>query len=237
MPEDGGSDMGFSALLRRLVVMATVVAVLSSCVGMDETDRRSGRRAEPRAGDRLEGRVDGRQLIGRVGDGPPAQVPRRGAQPMAADPANDGAADCASTDADPLGVNDRPCAGADPQTADGLAGDGAPPEIQPVALSDAGLTPAASNAPDATTGRRMVIPPEGVNIDAELGVAGAGDNPLGVGDASQQRAAPVAAQILVPQGPMAIAEGQTSQPVVDGIGTDNPTAVSPTASRPASSSL
>lgn len=229
MPEDGGSDMGFSALLRRLVATATVMAVLSSCVGMDETDRRSGRRAEPRAGDRLEGRVDGRQLIGRVGDGLPAQAPRRGAQPMAADPANDGAADCASTDADPLGVNDGPCAGADPQTADGLAGDGASLGIQPVALSDAG--PAASNAADATTGRRMVIPPEGVNIDAELGVAGAGDNPLGVGDVAQQRAAPVAAQILVPQGPMAIAEGQTSQPVVDGIGTDNPTAVSPTASQ------
>ena len=229
MPEDGGSDMGFSALLRRLAAMATAMAVLSSCVGMDETDRRSGRRAEPRAGDRLEGRVDGRQLIGRVGDGPPAQAPRRGAQPMAADPANDGAADCASADADPLGVNDRLCAGADPQTADGLAGDGASLEIQPVALSDAG--PAASHAPDAMTGGRMVIPPEGVNIDAELGLADAGDNPLGVGDVAQQRAAPVAAQILVPQGPMAIAEGQTSQPVVDGIGTDNPTAVSPTASQ------
>ena len=65
------------------------------------------------------------------------------------------------------------------------------------------------------------IPAEGVNIDAELGV---GDgNPLGVGEvAPQTRTAPVAAQIMVPQGPMAIAEGQTSQPVVDGIGTDEP---------------
>ena len=65
------------------------------------------------------------------------------------------------------------------------------------------------------------IPAEGVNIDAELGV---GDgNPLGVGEAAPQaRTAPVAAQIMVPQGRMAIAEGQTSQPVVDGIGTDEP---------------
>ncbi|MFN7010921.1 MAG: hypothetical protein ACK4PN_12905 [Allorhizobium sp.] len=224
-------------MLRRLALVAAATAGLVSCVGVDTPEPGAGRRAEPRAGDRLEGRVDGRRLIGRVGAVPYAQAPRRSVPAMASPPAEAGAADCPPAEADPLGVHDRRCYGADPQAADGMAGDDIQPDIQPVALSDAGLSPAAADAPDAAAGGRMVIPPEGVNIDAELGVAGAGDNPLGVGEAAPQPAAPVAAQILVPQGPMAIAEGQTSQPVVDGIGTDNPTALPSGAAQPSTLSL
>lgn len=217
--------MRFSVLLRRLALVAAATGGLVSCVGVDTPEPGAGRRAEPRAGDRLEGRVDGRQLIGRVGAVPYAQASRRSVPAMASPPAEAGAADCPPADADPLGVHDRRCYGADRQAADGMAGDDAQPDIQPVALSD------------AAAGSRMLIPPEGVNIDAELGVAGAGDNPLGVGEAAPQPAAPVAAQILVPQGPMAIAEGQTSQPVVDGIGTDNPTALPSGAAQPSTLSL
>lgn len=200
--------MEYLVLLRRLALVATAMAVLSSCVGTQERHRASGRHADPRAGDRLEGRVDGRQLIGRVGALPDDRLSRRTAKTMAAQPEP---LDLADVD-EPVNV---------PRAADG--GDGLRAESGPVAGSGA-----------TEAGGRLVIPPDGVNIDAELGVAGAdagaGDNPLGVGDAGTRTAAPVAAQILVPQGPMAIAEGQTSQPVVDGIGTDNPTALSPSAS-------
>lgn len=56
------------------------------------------------------------------------------------------------------------------------------------------------------------IPSEGVSMDAELGVSAGGESPVLVPE--EQPIAP---------GDMAIAEGTTDQPVVDGIGTDNPT--------------
>ena len=194
--------MEYLVLLRRLALVATAMAVLSSCVGTQERHRPSGRHADPRPGDRLEGRVDGRQLIGRVGALPDDRLSPRTAKTMAAE-------------TEPLDVADVGEGVAATGTADGPDGDGLRAESGPVAGSGA-----------TEAGGRLVIPPDGVNIDAELGVAGAdagaGDNPLGVGETGTRTAAPVAAQILVPQGPMAIAEGQTSQPVVDDIGTDNP---------------
>ena len=51
----------------------------------------------------------------------------------------------------------------------------------------------------------MSVPPEGVNMDAELGV-GSNDNVVGLAQEEEQN----------------IAEGQSEEPVVDGIGTDNP---------------
>jgi hypothetical protein len=72
----------------------------------------------------------------------------------------------------------------------------------------------------------MVIPEGGVNIDGALGVADTS------GDASGDAVAEgygetlgVQPQIVTQGGAMAIAEGNTAQPVVDGIGFDAPTEI------------
>ncbi|MFA7415029.1 MAG: hypothetical protein WC048_11130 [Rhizobium sp.] len=62
--------------------------------------------------------------------------------------------------------------------------------------------------PEAST--EYVIPSEGINIDEGLGVASEG----------QTLAAP--APTNATSGPITIPEDNTSQPVVDGVGTDNP---------------
>ncbi|MDI6835885.1 MAG: hypothetical protein QMD99_09255 [Rhizobiaceae bacterium] len=70
-------------------------------------------------------------------------------------------------------------------------------------------------APEQASAGAYAIPEDGINIDAGLGVAG--------GDAAavEETVEPV------PTGPMTIAEGNTDQPVIDGIGTDNPVLVQP----------
>jgi hypothetical protein len=70
----------------------------------------------------------------------------------------------------------------------------------------------------------MAIPEGGVNIDGELGILTAPE----VSEASDaDGASPVGVQphVVVQGGAMAIAEGNTSQPVVDGIGFDEPTQI------------
>lgn len=66
----------------------------------------------------------------------------------------------------------------------------------------------------------MTIPEEGINIDSE--VMGTAEGPDLLAD-EPKAVTPQA----VTDGPMAIAEGSTSQPVVDGIGTDEPVSVTP----------
>ncbi len=70
----------------------------------------------------------------------------------------------------------------------------------------------------------MVIPEGGVNIDGELGIGAAPQ----VSDATYADAtSPVGVQphLVTSNGAMAMAEGNTSQPVVDGIGFDEPTEI------------
>lgn len=69
-------------------------------------------------------------------------------------------------------------------------------------------------APEQASAGAYAIPEDGINIDAGLGVAG------GAGVAEE-------APEPMPTGPMTIAEGNTDQPVIDGIGTDNPVLVQP----------
>jgi len=78
--------------------------------------------------------------------------------------------------------------------------------------------------PGGQTMDAMAIPDGGVNIDGELGIAAAS----GVSDGDYaEMASPVGVQphVVTSGGAMAIAEGNTSQPVVDGIGFDEPTQI------------
>lgn len=209
--------MASSNFLQRLVLVLLPAAGLVSCVGdgMAPPTEVGAARPAPTSRAAPEGRVGDRELLGPVGT-PAAYAPAPASTSRAS-----AAIDYLDTpnlagvnghpDDDPLGVND-------PRGAPALAA-----VDQPVLAVDPEpslMREQALQQPMPQTAA-YAIPAEGVNIDAELGVGG--ENPLGVGEAAARApAAPVAAQILVPQGPMAIAEGQTSQPVVDGIGTDNP---------------
>ncbi|UJW73778.1 hypothetical protein [Rhizobium sp. SL42] len=97
-------------------------------------------------------------------------------------------------------------------------------EPQAMAAIDAsgqdGSMAMASVAPDQTGAEALVIPEGGVNIDAELGISAADSD-----GSSPQQVQGVQPQIVTSHGAMAIAEGNTSQPVVDGIGFDNPTSL------------
>lgn len=212
--------MASSTFLKRSALVLLPAAGLVSCVGDGMAPPSEVGAARPALSSRAEpeGRVADRELLGPVG-APAAYAPAPASTSRAS-----AAIDYLDTpnlaginsqaDEDPLGVNDprggpAPAASDDPmRSADPQA-----PFLREQALQQPMPQAAAYD-----------IPADGVNIDAELGVGG--ENLLGVGEpAPQAPAAPVAAQIMVPQGPMAIAEGQTSQPVVDGIGTDNPTPV------------
>lgn len=79
---------------------------------------------------------------------------------------------------------------------------------------------AGESAPSQAAAGQMTIPEEGINIDNEL--MGTADGPDLLADEPKPVAQPAPAG-----GPMAIAEGSTSQPVVDGIGTDEPVSMVP----------
>lgn len=70
----------------------------------------------------------------------------------------------------------------------------------------------------------MAIPEGGVNIDGALGV---GTAPVASDLGSAEVVSPIGVQphVVTQGGAMAIAEGTTSQPVVDGIGFDEPTQI------------
>lgn len=75
---------------------------------------------------------------------------------------------------------------------------------------DGGEAALSTDAGQPETSAEYVIPSEGINIDEGLGV----------GNEGQTLAAPAPASAA--SGPITIPEDNTSQPVVDGIGTDNP---------------
>lgn len=91
-------------------------------------------------------------------------------------------------------------------------------------LAEAPAVDAAADAAEPSGMTAMAIPEGGVNIDGELGIGGASSlSDVGYADATS----PVGVQphVVTQGGAMAIAEGNTSQPVVDGIGFDEPTQI------------
>lgn len=169
----------------------------------------------------LEGPVgtetSGRRLIGRVG-----RVDREDAEESAysAAPAGNGGAQAidyldtpnlagtTSGQAATMPVASAPLDDAGEGTMNAAGGDDS------LAMAD----PGAEQTAAASSGGAYAVPEEGINIDAGLGVTG-----------SETVAAEEAAE-PVPTGPMTIVESNTEQPVVDGIGTDNPVVVQPEAS-------
>ncbi len=156
--------------------------------------------------------ISGRRLIGRVG-----RVDREDAEESAYSAASAG-----NGGAQAIDYLDTP------NLAGTNSGQAATMPVASAPLDDAGegTTDAASGdglvapeqASSGNTGDAYAVPEEGINIDAGLGVAG------GDAAAAEETAEPV------PTGPMTIVESNTEQPVVDGIGTDNPVIVQPGAS-------
>lgn len=75
---------------------------------------------------------------------------------------------------------------------------------------------------DSQSQTAMAIPEGGVNIDGELGVADPSGDAVAEGYGETVGVQP---QIVTQGGAMAMAEGTTAQPVVDGIGFDEPTEI------------
>lgn len=216
--------MAFSIFLQRSALVILSATSLMSCNGEGMAPPALSSRLQP------EGPVADRELLGPVGASA-AYAPAAVSGNRAADAIDYlGTPNLAGVDHqmddDPLGVND-------PRGARALAAPGgaiASAEQQPSLVREQAPQQPMPQAAE------YAIPAEGVNIDAELGIGDGGRTDPGLVE-PQAPAAPVAAQIMVPQGPMAIAEGQTSQPVVDGIGTDNPTALTPSYSQVADPSI
>lgn len=215
-----------SSFLQRSALILVPAAAIASCTGdrvmppedLAANTPRSSRHYVARQ-EQLEGRVEdidaGRELLGPVGS-PVAYAPEtaRGNGASAA-----------------INYLDTPnLAGVDNGTTDTVE----PTAKGGVLLSPEDTTEEALASPDDNTGSAYEIPAEGVNIDAGLGVAATPDLGQSENLAPSQ---PVAAQILVPQGPMAIAEGSTAQPVVDGIGTENPVTLLPNGEQAADGGL
>ncbi|MDM7980094.1 MAG: hypothetical protein QUV71_07085 [Rhizobium sp.] len=191
-------SVAFSSLGSRLTVAVLSLLLVAGCSGSDRIPFADV--GGPRAGDQLIGKVDrskdGRVLVGRVGD------PRAEAAAYAPRTAQNGGAQ-----------------GLDYLDTPNLADSDAP---QAAPMMAAG-TEALVDAQDQTMSA-MVIPEGGVNIDGALGI---GAEP-GISDVAYADAtSPVGVQphVVTQGGAMAIAEGNTSQPVVDGIGFDEPTQI------------
>lgn len=194
---EGEMSFVFSSLGRRLTAVACLALSTAGCTGSDRIPLADI--GGPQQGDVLVGRVDtrrdGRVLVGRVGAVSPEPV----AYASSTAPTNGGSS------------------GIDYLNTPNLAADAAAqPELSAERQSQAA----------------MVIPDGGVNIDGELGI-GEASNGVAAADISSGDAVAegyyettgVQPQIVTQGGAMAIAEGQTSQPVVDGIGFDEPTEI------------
>lgn len=192
-------SVAFSSLGSRLTVAVLSVLFVAGCSGSDRIPFADV--GGPRAGDQLIGKVDrskdGRVLVGRVGD------PRAEAAAYAPPTARNGGAQG-------LDYLDTP------NLADSDAAQAAP--------MMAAVEPLPGDDGQSRTMSAMAIPEGGVNIDGALGIGGE----PGISDASYADAtSPVGVQpqLVTEAGAMAIAEGNTSQPVVDGIGFDEPTQI------------
>lgn len=194
----------FSSLGCRLTVAVFSALTVAGCSGSERIPL-----AEigggPRAGDQLIGKVDrtrdGRVLVGRIGD------PRAEAAAYAPAPTAQNAGS----------------AGIDYLDTPNLAGTSA---VQAAPLSAAAEASAVDEGESATEGAAtaMAIPEGGVNIDGELGI-GTSATVSDAGYADGTSPVGVQPQLVTRNGAMAIAEGNTSQPVVDGIGFDEPTQI------------
>ena len=194
---EGEMSFVFSSLGCRLTAVACLALSATGCTGSDRIPLADI--GGPQKGDVLVGRVDarrdGRVLVGRVGAVSPEPV----AYASSTVPTNGGSA------------------GIDYLNTPNLA-------------ADAPVQPELAAEPQSQMA--TVIPDGGVNIDGELGIGDASNGVVAAeassGDAvaeGYQETAGVQPQIVTQGGAMAIAEGQTSQPVVDGIGFDEPTEI------------
>lgn len=190
----------FSSFGSRLTVAVFSALFVAGCSGSDRVPFADV--GGPRAGDQLIGKVDqrrdGRVLVGRIGD-PRAE---------------------AAAYAPPAGTQNGGSQGLDYLDTPNLA-DGETPQA---ASMMAAAEPDMADGGQGQVMSAMAIPEGGVNIDGELGIGAATQ----VSDVSYQDAvSPVGVQphVVTSGGAMAIAEGNTSQPVVDGIGFDEPTQI------------
>ncbi len=193
-------SVAFSSLGSRLTVAVFSLLFVAGCSGSDRIPFADV--GGPRAGDQLIGKVDrskdGRVLVGRVGD------PRAEAAAYAP-PA--GAANGGAQGLDYLNT---------PNLADGVA-----PQAAPALVA---AEPQFGDGGERRTMSAMAIPEGGVNIDGALGI-GAEPGISDVSYADVTSPVGVQPQLVTEAGAMAIAEGNTSQPVVDGIGFDEPTQI------------
>lgn len=90
------------------------------------------------------------------------------------------------------------------------------------AIEIAPAQPASQAAGDGA----YVVPPEGVNMDTGLGI-GAQDQAAApvMRDLTTETAESDPTQVSLPDDGAGLIEGETAQPVIDGIGTDNPVAL------------
>ncbi|MDH4441028.1 MAG: hypothetical protein QE284_11645 [Rhizobium sp.] len=187
----------FSSLGRRLTAAIALSLLTAGCSGSDRIPLADI--GGPQKGDVLVGRLvamrEGRGRVGRVGEVSPEAVAY--ASPTAA--ANGGRAGIDYLDT--------------PNLADGEA------SVEPPMQAAEAYGAPGVGLDESQSQSAMVIPEGGVNLDGELGI--------GAGEASMVAASPegVQPQIVTQGGAMAIAEGHTAQPVVDGIGFDNPEAL------------
>ncbi|MFN3721360.1 MAG: hypothetical protein ACK4UW_20885 [Rhizobium rhizophilum] len=190
----------FSSLGCRIAAACFSALMLSGCSGSDRIPFADI--GGPRAGDQLIGKVDRKRdervLVGRVGD--------RQAE--------------AAAYAAPAGAQNAGSAGLDYLDTPNLAENEGPPAAPMMAAAEPG--PVGAGQSQAMSA--MVIPEGGVNIDGQLGI---GEAPLVSDLNSAEVVSPVGVQphVVTQGGAMAIAEGTTSQPVVDGIGFDEPTQI------------
>lgn len=200
----------FSSFGSRLTVAVISALFVSGCSGSDRVPFADV--GGPRAGDQLVGKVDwtrdGRVLVGRVGD-PRAEA---AAYAPAEGPQNAGSQGLDYLDTPNLADSEAPAAAS-----------------MMAAAEPAGLGDGQGDGMGA-----MPIPEGGVNIDGELGI-GAVPQVADAGYADVSSPVGVQPHVVTQGGAMAIAEGYTSQPVVDGIGFDEPTQIvtGPSAPQPA----
>lgn len=189
----------FSSFGSRLAVAVLAALSLAGCSGSDRVPFADV--GGPRAGDQLIGKVDdrrdGRVVVGRVGEVAPE---------TAAYAAPAGARNAGSQGIDYL----------DTPTAEDTQAQAAPrlAEVQPAPTGEG----------QGQMMSAMAIPEGGVNIDGELGILAASEVSA-ANDADGASPVGVQPHVVVQGGAMAIAEGSTSQPVVDGIGFDEPTQI------------
>lgn len=190
----------FSSLGRRLTVAVLPALLLAGCSGSDRIPLADV--GGPRAGDQLVGKVDhrhdGRVLVGRVGD----------------------ARAEAAAYAPPSASQNGGSAGLDYLETPNQAGD---PLLQTEPMM-ATAEPDVTGEGQGQAMQAMAIPDGGVNIDGELGI-GASPQASDASYADATSPVGVQPQLVTQDGAMAIAEGNTSQPVVDGIGFDEPTQI------------